>query len=107
MAELVRAFSRPINPCLGHEVPNQRTDGPLIFETHQWRFDAEKQAPGIRTLGPARFQVSGDCPSHVAGQRQLVDSTCLAMDGDAPSFPVHVLQSKVSDLAASQAKTSQ
>jgi len=57
VAELVGAFSRPINPCLGHEVPNQRTDGPLIFETHQWRFDAEKQAPGIRTLGPARFQV--------------------------------------------------
>jgi hypothetical protein len=107
VAELVRAFSRPINPGLGQGVSDQGTNGPLIFETRQGRFEAEKQAPGVRTLGAARFQVCGDCPSHVAGQRQLVDSTGLAVDGDAPSFPVNVLQSKVCDFATSQAKTSQ
>ena len=107
MAELVRAFSRPINPGLGQGVSDQGTNGPLIFETRQGRFEAEKQAPGVQTLGAARSQVCGDCPSHVAGQRQLVDSTGLAVDGDAPSFPVNVLQSKVCDFATSQAKTSQ
>jgi hypothetical protein len=107
VAELVRAFSWPINPCLGQGVPDQRTDGALILETRQGRFEAEKQASGIRIFGPARFQVCGDCPPDVAGQRQLVDSACFAMDGDAPSFPVHVLQSKVSDFTTSQAKTSQ
>jgi hypothetical protein len=107
VAELVRAFSRPFNPCLGHGVSDQGTDSPLIFETRQGCFEAEKQASGIRTLGPARFQVGGDGSPHVAGQRQLVDSTGLAVDGDAPSFPVNVVQSKVCDLATSQAEPSQ
>lgn len=42
VAKLVRAFSRPINPRFGQGVPDQRTDGTLIFETRHRCFGAEE-----------------------------------------------------------------
>src|SRR5436190_2609550 len=103
----MRTFAWRINANLGQDIPDQRPNCSLIFKTSQWRFGSEKQAsrPGIQR--PSLLQVGSDGPSHVGGQRHLVDATGLAAKSDAPSLPINVLQSPVGHLSPSQAEASQ
>ena len=91
MAKLMRAASWGIDTGALDRVPDNRSDGTLSQKAAKGSFGTQKYATRV-AAGSSMPQLGNDCIAHILRQGKLAPATTLAVDTQASSLPVNVLE---------------
>jgi len=106
MAEQVRAALWRIQSRTLEGTGDNPIDGGGARETLPWGLGPNEH-PSRSAPGSPPFQVAGQRPADVGGQRQSIHACTLAPDQEFSRCPVDILQAQLDDLARPQPQSGQ